>query len=127
MIAAKSELMRAESASVVELEGGATGAGFGLVAVDPETVVVLNLARSASGLAEVPTQAHLRVAPSAPGISMVNLRSAAVTLALTHLRLSSAFSVALAEASAAEASTEAEASVVAAAEASWSLLASVAQ
>jgi hypothetical protein len=31
------------------------------------------------------------VAPSAPGISMENLRSAAVTLALTHFKLSSAF------------------------------------
>jgi len=102
--------MRADPASPVSFVDLAGGAGAGLVAVDPETVVVLNLARSASGLAEVPTQAHLRVAPSAPGISMENLRSAAVTLALTHFKLSSAFSVALAAGSAAEASAEAEAS-----------------
>jgi len=125
MIAAKSELMRAESASSVALVATGAGAGAGLVAVDPETVVVLNLARSASGLAEVPTQAHLRVAPSAPGISMENLRSAAVTLALTHLRLSSAFSVALT--ASALVALALVSSVVAAAEASWSLLASVAQ
>jgi len=118
MIAAKSELMRAESASPVSLVAAGAGAGAGLVAVDPETVVVLNLARSASGLAEVPTQAHLRVAPSAPGISMENLRSAAVTLALTHFKLSSAFSVEFPAAEASAEASTAEASAEVAAEAS---------
>jgi len=87
-IAAKSELMSAESESPVELV--ATGlAGATLVAVDPETVVVWNLAFSASGLAEVPTQAHFMVIPSPPAMVIEKPSLSAVTLALYQTKLSS--------------------------------------
>jgi len=44
MIAAKSEVIRAESESTSEPDPVDGGGGAALVAVDPETVVVLNLA-----------------------------------------------------------------------------------
>jgi hypothetical protein len=67
MIAAKSELMRAESVeALVLLAGGAGGAAPLLTDVFPENSVVLNLAASMLLLAEVPIHFQEISAPSAP-------------------------------------------------------------
>jgi len=84
MIAAKSELMRAESAEALELVAGA-GAGLEgalLTEVFPVNSVVLNLAATMLLLAEVPTHFQEISAPALPFNSMENSCSSPAALGL---------------------------------------------
>jgi len=84
MIAAKSELMRAESAETLAevLVAGASFFGAFSTEVFPVNSVVLNLAATMLLLAEVPTHFQEISAPAAPFKSMANSCSSPAALGL---------------------------------------------
>jgi len=98
-MAAKSELMSAESVEAVELVTGAGGFGAASTEVFPVASVVLNLASIMSLLAEVPTHLQEISSPAAPLSSMVNSCSLflvlSLVLALVHWTFGLAAAVSL--------------------------------
>jgi len=82
MIAAKSELMRAESVEALVLVTGVGGFGAASTEVVPVASVVLNLASIMLLLAEVPTHLQEMEAPALPASSRLNSCSLFLVLSL---------------------------------------------